>query len=93
MGIPVLGPTPVTPWGLTVATSPLDPGASAILIMDGGAPAPPATNLPAPAVSPSMHDLTRIQAATRRQIKEFFDTGAIVNECAGVCTCQAGNCD
>lgn len=93
MGIQVLGPTPVTPWGLTVANSPLAPGASAILIMDGGAPAPPSTNLPAPAVNPSMHDLTRTQAATRRQIKEFFDTGVIVNECAGVCTCQAGNCD
>ena len=93
MGIPVLGPSPVTPWGLTVTASPLAPGASAILIMDGGAPAPPSTNLPAPAVSPSMHDLTRTQAATRRQIKEFFDTGMIVNECAGVCTCQAGNCN
>jgi len=93
MGIPVLGPTPITPWGLTVSSSPLAPGASAILIMDGGAPAPPSTNLPAPAVSPSMHDLTRTQAATRRQIKEFFDTGMIVNECTGVCTCQAGNCN
>ncbi|HEY0255264.1 MAG TPA: hypothetical protein VGC41_27235, partial [Kofleriaceae bacterium] len=93
MGIPVLGPTPVTPWGLTVASSPLDVGASAILIMDGGAPAPPSTNVPAPKVDPSMHDLTRTQAATRRQIKQFFETGQIVNECAGVCTCQAGQCD
>ena len=39
---------------------------------------------------PSMHDLTRTQAATRRQIKQFYDTGAIVNECAGACTCQTG---
>ncbi len=93
MGIPVLGPTPVTPWGLTVAASPLAAGQSAILIMDGGAPAPPSTNVPAPKVDPSMHDLTRTQAATRRQIKEFFDTGTIVNECAGVCTCQTGACD
>jgi len=93
MGIPVLGPTPVTPWGLSVQASPLAAGASALLIMDGGAPPPPVTNLPAPEVDPSMHDLTRTQAATRRQIKEFFETGTIVNECAGVCTCQDGNCD
>jgi hypothetical protein len=93
MGIQVLGPTPVTPWGLTVATGPLEVGTSAMLIMDGGAPAPPSTNVPAPKVDPSMHDLTRTQGATRRQIKEFYDTGTIVNECAGVCTCQAGACD
>ncbi|MFT3693119.1 MAG: hypothetical protein QM831_08250 [Kofleriaceae bacterium] len=93
MGIPVLGPTPVTPWGLQVQASPLAAGASAILIMDGGAPAAPVTNIPAPKIDPSMHDLTRTQAATRRQIKQFFDTGEIVNECNGVCTCQDGDCD
>jgi len=93
MNIPVIGPTPITPWGLEVAQSPLAPGASGILIMDGGAAAPPTTNLPAPKVDPSMHDLTRIQAATRRQLKEFYATGTIVNECEGVCTCQAGQCD
>jgi len=93
MNIPVIGPTPVTPWGLEVAQSPLAAGASGILIMDGGAAAPPATNLPAPKVEPSMHDLTRTQAATRRQLKEFYATGTIINECKGVCTCQAGQCD
>ncbi len=76
-----------------MAQSPLAPGASGMLIMDGGAAAPPATNLPAPKVSPSMHDLTRTQAATRRQLKAFFATGTIANECAGVCTCQAGQCN
>ncbi len=93
MDIPVIGPTPTTPWGLDVAQSPLAAGASGMLIMDGGAAAPPATNLPAPKASPSMHDLTRTQAATRRQLKGFFATGTIINECAGVCTCQAGQCD
>jgi hypothetical protein len=93
MNIPVIGPTPTTPWGLDVAQSPLAAGASGLLIMDGGAPVPPSTNLPAPKVSPSMHDLTRTQAATRRQLKEFYSTGTIINECAGVCTCQAGQCD
>jgi hypothetical protein len=93
MGIPVVGPTPVTPWGLTVTPTPLDVGASGLLIMDGGAPSPPSTNVPAPKVDPSMHDLTRTQGATRRQIKAFYDTGVIVNECSGACVCQTGNCD
>jgi hypothetical protein len=90
MGIPVLGPTPVEPWGLTVQPSPL-PGGSALVIMDGGAPPPPAANLPPE--DHDMHNLTRRQPATRRQIKEFFETGRIVNECAGACRCQLAACD
>lgn len=90
MGIPILGPTPTTPWGLAVQPSPLA-GGSAMVIMDGGAPAPPATNLPVP--SYGMHNLTRTQPATRRQIQAFFATGQIINECAGACVCQAGACN
>ncbi|MBL0212648.1 MAG: hypothetical protein IPQ07_02060 [Myxococcales bacterium] len=92
MNIPVLGPTPFTPWGVTVKPSPLASG-SALVIMDGGAPSPPATNVPAS--DTGMHDLTRKQPATRRQIGEFYSTGAIVNECtgAGGCTCQTGTCN
>ncbi len=93
MKVPVVGPSPTQPWGLVVQQSPIVQGASALVIMDGGAAAPPTTNLPAPAVEPSMHDLTRTQAATRRQIKDFFGTGTIVNECAGACTCQSGACN
>jgi hypothetical protein len=92
MNIPVLGPTPTTPWGLSVQQSPLASG-SALVIMDGGAPPAPTTNIPAPKVEPSMHDLTRTQAATRKQIKQFYSTGQIVNECAGACTCQTGACN
>ena len=40
-----------------------------------------------------MHELTRKQPATRRQIKAFFETGQIINECDGACVCQAGACD
>jgi hypothetical protein len=90
MGLPILGPTPTTPWGLAVQPSPL-PAGSAMVIMDGGAPAPPVANLPATSVG--MHDLTRTQPATRRQIKAFFETGQIINECAGACVCQAGACN
>lgn len=89
MGIPVLGPTPATPWGLTVQASPLATG-SALILMDGGAPPPPTTNVPAS--STGMHDLTRNQPAARRQIGEFFRTGQIVNECAGPCVCQSTAC-
>jgi hypothetical protein len=90
MGIPILGPTPATPWGLAVQPSPLA-GGSAMVVMDGGAPPPPAANLPAPDLG--MHNLTRKQPATRRQIKAFFETGQIINECTGACVCQAGACD
>ena len=91
MGIPVLSPaSPYVPYGLTAATGPLASG-SALVIMDGGAPPVPLTNEPAP--ESGMHYLTRSQAASRRQIKHFFETGEIVNECAGACMCAAGQCD
>src|SRR5207237_955950 len=91
MGIPVLGPSPMTPWGLTVRDTPLA-GGSAIVILDGGAPMPPVTNTP-PAQDLKMHAMPRKQGATRRQIQEFFATGRIVNECAGACVCPTGACD
>jgi hypothetical protein len=93
MGVPVMGPTPTTPWGLTVQTAPLPAGASALVIEDGGAPPAPLTNTPAVKLDPSMHDLTRTQPASRRQIGVFYTTGQIVNECAGACTCQSGACN
>jgi hypothetical protein len=90
LGIPVLGPTPATPWGLQVMQSPLPTG-SALLLMDGGAPPAPTTNVPAPATG--MHDLTRKQPAAWRQMAQFYATGQIVNECAGACTCTTGACN
>jgi hypothetical protein len=89
MGLPILGPTPTTPWGLTVQPSPLASG-SALVIMDGGAPPPPVANLPAPDYG--MHNLTRNQPAARQQIQAFFTTGQIINECDGACVCQSGAC-
>nr|HEX4317007.1 hypothetical protein [Kofleriaceae bacterium] len=90
LGVPVLGPTPFTPWGLQVVQTPIATG-SALLIMDGGAPAVPTTNVPAPATG--MHDLTRKQPATWRQMAEFYATGMIVNECAGECLCAQNQCN
>lgn len=90
MGLPILGPTPATPWGLSVKTGPLT--GSALQIMDGGAPPNPVTNIPAPEQDPSMHDLTRTQPATRREMKTFYATGMLTDECAGPCVCQDNAC-
>lgn len=90
MAVPVLGPTPTTPWGLPVRAGPI-PAGSALLIMDGGAPPPPLENVPPADLG--MHNLTRRQPAARRQIKRFYETGDIVNECAGACVCQSGACN
>ncbi len=90
MGIPVMGPTPTTPWGLTVQTAPLPADASALVLMDGGAPAAPLTNTPPP-VDMRMHYLTREQPASIRQIGTFYSTGQITDQCSGTCVCPA-NC-
>ncbi|MEZ4365646.1 MAG: hypothetical protein R2939_05090 [Kofleriaceae bacterium] len=91
MGVPLLTPSSVTPWGLTQAAAPLAAGASALVIFDGGVAAPPETNIPAP--DTGAHYLTREQPASWRQIATFFATGEIVNECDGACTCATGACE
>lgn len=91
MGIPVLTPASVTvPWGIATKDSPIANG-SALVIMDGGAPPVPITNVPAPETG--MHSLTRNQAASKRQIGIFFATGEIRNECDGPCHCAEHKCD
>lgn len=90
MNIPIVAPTPATAWGLSTMDSPLASG-SALLIMDGGVAPPPTTNVPAPETG--MHDLTRKQPATRRQMAEFYATGRIVNECDGACVCESDACN
>ena len=91
---PVLAPTPTTPWGLTPMHEPARGRAARSSIMDGGAP-PAADRRTSPRRRPSMHDLTRTQPATRRQIGDFYTTGMIVNECtnAGACYCAQSACD
>lgn len=89
-GIPVLAPTVDEPWGLEVVDSPVV-GGSALVIMDGGAPAAPLENIPAPETG--AHYVTREQPATWRQMGTFYETGEIVNECTGACDCAAGQCD
>lgn len=91
MGVPLLTPSPVTPYGLEQASSPIAPGGSALVIFDGGAAPPPETNVPAP--DTGAHYLTREQPATWRQMKSFYESGAIVNECDGACVCDEGACE
>ncbi len=90
MGIPVLDPSPYVPYGMTAMAGPIANG-SALVIMDGGAPPVPLTNEPAPETG--MHYLTRGQPASRRQIKHFFETGEVRNECSGACFCAQDKCD
>ena len=91
MGIPVLTPASTrVPWGMDTEDAPIANG-SGIVIMDGGAPPVPITNVPAPETG--MHNLTRTQAASKRQIGHFFATGEIRNECAGACYCADHKCD
>jgi hypothetical protein len=92
MGIPVLAPASVyVPYGMTEASGPVD--GSALVIMDGAGPEVPISNEPPLEADPSMHNLTRNQAASHRQIAHFFETGEIVNECTGACLCAQGQCD
>jgi hypothetical protein len=91
-GFPVLGPSVSVGWGLTQTTGPLASG-SALVYYDGGAPAPPITNVPAP--DTGQHDLTRNQPAAKRQMGTFYATGMIVDECtsAGPCYCAQNDCN
>jgi hypothetical protein len=97
MNAPVVGPTPYSPWGITVQAAPLASG-SAIVLYDCAGPAVPLTNTPAPK-SPCMaagrselHDLPAHVDAGRRQMRDFYATGQIVNQCSGACTCASGAC-
>lgn len=88
LGIPVLGPTPRTPWGVAVQAS---PRGSALLFFDAGAPRVPAANT-APR-DRDAHQLTRRAPAARRAMKQFFETGALINACHGPCLCAQGACE
>jgi hypothetical protein len=97
MKVPVVGPSVVSPWGLTTQAAPL-PSGSALVVYDCGAPPLSLTNVAPPqtpcamAGTEELHDLPAHVAAGRRQMKDFFATGQIVNECNGACTCTTGAC-
>src|SRR5262249_25167009 len=97
MNVPVVGPSVTSPHGLMVqdASTPISSG---LVVYDCAGPALPLTNTPPPkapgtiAGTEELHDLPAHVPAGRRQMKQFFDTGQIVNECTGACACAAGAC-
>jgi predicted esterase len=96
MNVPVLSPTVTSPWGLATQSAPQSSG---LVIYDCGAPPPPITNTPPPkeacpaAGTSELHDLPAHVAAGRRQMNDFYQSGQIVNECAGACACASGACN
>jgi hypothetical protein len=92
MGMPVLTPSAKTPYALPTIATPIATG-SALVYYDGGAPVPPVGNIAAMATG--QHDLTRNAPAARRQMKTFYETGMIVDQCAdgGACMCAANKCE
>jgi len=98
MNVPVLSPTVTAPWGLAQHDAPLASG-SGLVVYDCAGPQLPLTNTPPPkspcaiAGRDELHDLPAHVPAGRRQMKEFFATGRIVNECTGACACATGACN
>jgi predicted esterase len=98
MNAPVLTTSVTSPWGLA-ALDPSQPVTAGLVVYDCGAPPPPLTNTAPPkepcpmAGTQELHDLPAHVAAGRRQMKDFYETGQIVNECAGSCTCATGACN
>lgn len=88
MGIPLLGPAPYDVFGLETREGPLE---NALVVWHGGVADPPVGNIP-PEDTDS-HYVTRHQPAAWRQMKRFYETGEIINECNGPCMCAEGACE
>jgi len=90
MGIPVITPTPYTPYGLAEATT----AQSGLVIYDFGLGATiPLTNTPPP--KNDVHGSLRNKQATTDMMKHFYETGEITNMCTAPkgCDCTvAGAC-
>jgi hypothetical protein len=90
LGIPVLAPAVVTPWGLTAQAGPLT---SALAIYDEHlVPTPPLTNTSLP--DNGAHGSLRGRRAAQEQMRTFFQTGTIVQTCsdgvmAAACDCPS----
>ena len=83
MGIPVITPTPYTPYGLAEATT----AQSGIVIYDFGLGSTiPLTNTPPP--KNDVHGSLRNKKATTDMMKHFYETGEIINMCTAVKGCD-----
>ena len=90
MGIPVITPTPYTPYGVVEAAS----ASSGLVLYDFGLGGTiPLTNTPPP--RNDVHGSIRNKQATTDMMKHFYETGEIINMCTAPkgCDCTvAGAC-
>lgn len=87
MGIPVLTPSPYTPYGVEESAVPVESG---LIIYDFGLGSTiPATNEPPP--ENEVHSNIRNKQATIDMMEHFFETGEIQQMCTGAkgCDCAA----
>ncbi len=89
MGIPLLGPSVETPYGLGLPTG--VPSSALVIVDEDPTPKPPSTNLLNDQANPA-HDNPRRRERVMDQIDQFLDTGVITNTCGGPCDCAAGAC-
>jgi len=91
MGVPVLTPTPYTPYGLTDDPGPVE---SALVIYDDGSGVGIQPGNEPPTGTDDPHSMPRSQPAAWRQMHTFWDTGEIVHTCGDTaCFCDQGACD
>lgn len=90
LGLTMLSPTVKSVWGVPESEGPLS---SALAVYDESpSPMPPDSNVRT-TVDNGTHGTARALNANNRQIQRFFETGEIVNFCAGACDCAAGSCN
>ncbi len=94
IGLPVLTPTPYTPYGIDETAG---PATSAMVIWDGGQGSGiPDGNVP-PTSAEDPHGMPRKQPAALRQMVEFWDNGDIIATCGtngdSACLCYDGKCE
>jgi hypothetical protein len=91
VGLPVLNPTDLVPYGLSAVDGPLPPGSRALVRFDPEQPAPAATNRPAE--DSAAHELPRTWDGARLQVIDHLTPGLegqVVHHC-GDEVCSASN--
>ncbi len=95
MGVTLLVPSPVTPFGFLTTADATSSGNAWLIVDEKPSPTPPATNLTF-AFDNEAHENPRRRRAVLDQILEFWDTGTARNPCTAsgpaACDCKAGNC-
>jgi pimeloyl-ACP methyl ester carboxylesterase len=96
MGLPLLAPSVVSPWGMTAQTGPLASGVT--VYNDHPTPMPFDSNIP-PIEDNGTHSGINKLPAPMRQVEQFLiSSGQVVDECkineqAAPCDCSTGACN